>query len=65
MAGIEKLVTNGIQAASCAIQKSDGVIQNATKPVEACTEKLTSSLNQISAFICVGLILTLVYIKQH
>lgn len=45
MAGIEKLVTNGIQIASQAIKKTGGVIQGATKPIEAGSEKIKNSLN--------------------
>ncbi|MBR1617064.1 hypothetical protein IJ670_02825 [bacterium] len=48
MAGIEKLVTNGIQVASTALQKSNGLIQSATKPIEAGSEKLTETLSALA-----------------
>lgn len=48
MAGIEKLVTNGLQVAQSAIQKSGGVLSAATKPIEAGSEKLTGALNGLA-----------------
>jgi len=48
MAGIEKLVNNGIQIASQNIQKSSSVIQSVTKPVEAGPEKLTGVLSSLA-----------------
>ncbi len=49
MAGIEKLVTNGLQVAQSAIQKSGGVLSAATKPIEAGSEKLTNALDGLAA----------------
>ena len=49
MARIEKLVTNGLQVAQSAIQKSGSTLSTAKKPIEAGSEKLTGALNGLAS----------------